>query len=138
MICSSPPVSTEDVADHYDELDPFYREIWGEHVHHGLWESGKETIEEAVVNLVRYAANKARIAPGARVCDVGCGYGATARLLASECGATVSALTITPTQYRQAISRTRGAGNPRYLLGDWLKNDLPIRCVRRRSLHREL
>ena len=55
MICSSSPVSTEDVADHYDELDPFYREIWGEHVHHGLWESGKETIEEAVVNLVRYA-----------------------------------------------------------------------------------
>ena len=58
MICSSSPVSTEEVADHYDELDPFYREIWGEHVHHGLWESGEETIEEAVVNLVRYAVKE--------------------------------------------------------------------------------
>ncbi len=125
MICSSRPVSTEEVADHYDELDSFYREIWGEHVHHGLWESGKETIEEAVVNLVSYVANKARIAPGARVCDVGCGYGATARLLASERGATVSALTISPAQYRRAISQAGGAGNPHYLLGDWLKNELP-------------
>ncbi len=25
------------IADHYDALDPFYRSVWGEHVHHGLW-----------------------------------------------------------------------------------------------------
>jgi tocopherol O-methyltransferase len=125
MICASSPVSPEDVAHHYDELDPFYREIWGEHLHHGLWMSGEENIEEAVVNLVWYAANKARIAPGVSVCDIGCGYGATARLLASERGATVSALTISQSQYTRAISQTVGAGNPRYLLGDWLKNDLP-------------
>jgi len=29
------------------QSDRFYREIWGEHVHHGLWRSGKETPLEA-------------------------------------------------------------------------------------------
>ena len=94
MICSSCPVSAHDVADHYDELDRFYREIWGEHVHHGLWERGNETPEEAVLNLVASVVKRGRVTAGARVCDVGCGYGATARILALECGATVSAITI--------------------------------------------
>ena len=30
-------------ASHYDDLDQFYREIWGEHVHHGVWFTGKES-----------------------------------------------------------------------------------------------
>jgi tocopherol O-methyltransferase len=124
MICSSHSVSTRDIAEHYDELDPFYREIWGEHVHHGLWERGDETPEEAVVNLVRHVAKQARLSSGARVCDVGCGYGASARLLALECGAMVSAITISPAQYRQALSLARNKSNPEYLLCDWLDNHL--------------
>ncbi|HEY5768321.1 MAG TPA: hypothetical protein VIS71_00630, partial [Terrimicrobium sp.] len=67
MICSSSPVSAHDVADHYDELDRFYREIWGEHVHHGFWERGDETPEEAVVNLVASVAKRGHIGAGARV-----------------------------------------------------------------------
>ena len=37
----------KDVAGHYDELDAVYREIWGEHVHHGLWRTGRESVAEA-------------------------------------------------------------------------------------------
>src|SRR5688500_7725086 len=39
------PNSRQDAADvalHYDQLDAVYRQIWGEHVHHGLWQSGRE------------------------------------------------------------------------------------------------
>jgi tocopherol O-methyltransferase len=125
MICSSCPVSAQDVADHYDELDHFYREIWGEHVHHGLWERGDETPEEAVLSLVASVVKRGRIGAGARVCDIGCGYGATARMLALECGATVSAITISPAQYRHALSEGGGVHNPEYHLCDWLNNDLP-------------
>ncbi|MGA7213555.1 MAG: class I SAM-dependent methyltransferase [Terrimicrobiaceae bacterium] len=125
MICSSRPVSSDDVAEHYDELDRFYREIWGEHVHHGLWERGDETPEEAVLNLVTLVAKRAHIGPGTRVCDVGCGYGATARKLVHECGAVVSAVTVSPAQYRHAVSRHGASGNPGYLLCDWLENDFP-------------
>ena len=37
MIIPLESMGLASVADHYDELDDFYREIWGEHVHHGLW-----------------------------------------------------------------------------------------------------
>jgi tocopherol O-methyltransferase len=124
VIRSSGHVSAHDVADHYDELDQFYREIWGEHVHHGFWERGDETSEEAVAKLVTAVAERGRVGAGTRVCDVGCGYGATARILL-ERGAMVCAITVSPAQFRQAVSLRGRARNPDYLLCDWLKNDLP-------------
>lgn len=113
----------EAVASHYDELDPFYRSLWGEHVHHGLWESGRESPAEAVVAMSRRVALRAEVKPGQRVCDVGCGYGGTARMLARDYGAEVTGMTVSRKQYEEAISD--GGNNPSFLLGDWLQNDLP-------------
>jgi tocopherol O-methyltransferase len=114
-----------DVAAHYDELDRFYREFWGEHVHHGLWITGKETPEEATRRLVSVVAELAGVRQGSEVCDVGCGYGATARMLADDYGARVTGLTISRAQHAYATSLNPTAENPTYLLRDWLKNDLP-------------
>ena len=82
MIASEQPVSEAAIADHYDELDPFYRDIWGQHVHHGLWLNGNETSEEAVRKLVELVAQKAELRRDERVIDIGCGYGALAAFLA--------------------------------------------------------
>lgn len=117
----SEPVTREAVASHYDELDHFYRDVWGEHVHHGLWLRGNETREEAVLALVDFVAREAQIESGTRVCDIGCGYGATARVLASR-GANVTAITISPAQYAIAMQHE---SDVHFLLGDWLSNDLP-------------
>lgn len=125
MITSKTEIPPAAVALHYDELDHFYREIWGEHVHHGLWLTGRETPGQAVHQLVELVAARADIRCGTRVCDVGCGYGATARVLAHEHGAEVTALTISPAQYEFALTKEPSTTNPRYLLADWLKNDLP-------------
>lgn len=111
----------DDVAAHYDELDPFYRSLWGEHVHHGLWETGRESPLEAVATLSRFVARRAELENGDRVCDVGCGYGATARLLGSEYGAQVTGITISPKQHAAAAA----AGGAAFVLGDWLENDFP-------------
>ncbi len=62
---------------------------------------------------------------GARVCDVGCGYGATARLLAADYGAEVTAITVSAAQHQFASEKDPASRNPRYVLCDWLKNDLP-------------
>jgi tocopherol O-methyltransferase len=113
------------VAAHYDDLDRFYQELWGEHIHHGLWRSGRERTEEAVRQLIDLVADLAAIAPGAAVCDVGCGYGGTARVLAREHGAAVTALTISPAQHAYAARVEPGATNPSYLLRDWCDNNLP-------------
>ena len=113
----------EAVASHYDELDPYYRSLWGQHVHHGLWESGRESPQEAAVGLSHLVAKRARIREGVRVCDVGCGYGATARLLASEYGARVTGITVSRKQYEEAVDRSDG--NPDFVLRDWMENDFP-------------
>ncbi len=115
------------VGQHYDELDVFYREIWGEHVHHGLWRTGRETPEEATRQLVDLVAAEAGVASGEAVCDVGCGYGGTARLLAATYGARVTALTLSRAQYDYARALVDDAlgGGVDYRLADWLANDLP-------------
>lgn len=114
------------VARHYDELDPFYRALWGEHLHHGLWERGDETPEQAVVALALRVARAARIETGgARVVDIGCGYGATARLLHDRFGAGVTGITLSPVQQAYAQAAARPGADVRFVLGDWLENGLP-------------
>lgn len=123
----TPPTrpSAAQVAAHYDDLDPFYRKLWGDHVHHGLWDRGDENAEQAVCALVDLVAAVARIGRGSDVCDIGCGYGGTARRLAERFGARVVGLTISRVQAEYAQGLARGADPPRILCRDWLQNDLP-------------
>ena len=121
MILPNTPQDARSVADHYDELDPFYREVWGEHVHHGLWRSGRETRAEAVEALSLAVAGRLGIAAGARLVDIGCGYGATARLFARRCDATVTGFTVARAQADHADP----AGGVTILHRDWLANGLP-------------
>lgn len=113
----------EAVASHYDELDPYYRSLWGQHVHHGLWETGRESAEEAVLAMSHRVAERARITAGQRVCDVGCGYGGTARLLAEDYGARVTGVTVSKCQYEGALAL--GGDNPTFVLQDWMANEFP-------------
>jgi tocopherol O-methyltransferase len=124
VIASRKVIDPAAVASHYDELDHFYRDVWGDHVHHGLWLRGDESREAAVLQLVDLVARQAQIISGSRVCDIGCGYGATARVLATR-GAQVTGITVSPAQYGIAANRARGQGNPTFVLGDWQQNELP-------------
>jgi tocopherol O-methyltransferase len=121
-VISGGDLTSSAVAAHYDELDQFYRDIWGDHVHHGLWLNGSETHREATLELVRRVAARAQITRGSRVCDIGCGYGATARMLAAEYGAQVTGMTLSPAQYEYAASHP--APGVSVVVGDWLRNSL--------------
>ncbi|WP_048885102.1 class I SAM-dependent methyltransferase [Aurantiacibacter atlanticus] len=113
-----------DVSGHYDELDRVYREVWGEHVHHGYWRSGDERTSEAVEALVDLVGERMEPEAGQHLCDIGCGYGATAERLAASYDVEVTGLTISNEQYARAAQRT---GSVRFLLRDWLYNDLAER-----------
>lgn len=119
MITPRRPIAPDDVADHYDELDQLYRDIWGEHVHHGLWLTGDESVPEATRNLVARVAAALKLQRADRVCDIGCGYGATSRLLASESGACVTGVTLSHAQFEYAKSVT-STDNPEFLRADFL------------------
>lgn len=125
MISAGVEVSPGEVASHYDELDRFYREIWGEHVHHGLWLTGRETSAEAVLNLTRLVARELAVQAGQRVCDIGCGYGGTSRFLAREHGATVVGWTLSQVQAEKARGFSAPAEAIEYRVEDWLTADLP-------------
>lgn len=125
MIVATPPPTVSDIAEHYDEIDPFYRRFWGEHLHHGLWMSGQEDREEAVRKLLDFAIDAVGVEPGDRVCDIGCGYGATARHLRSRYRCEVVGHTVSPSQYRWAVNRTPNDGRCRFVLGDWMRSTIP-------------
>jgi tocopherol O-methyltransferase len=125
MIVPRDQVPTSAVADHYDELDVFYRELWGEHVHHGLWRTGGEPVHVASAQLVEHVADRIALGRAERVVDIGAGYGATARLFAERFGADVTALTVSRAQYEYACAQPASPAAPHYLLCDWLQNGLP-------------
>jgi tocopherol O-methyltransferase len=125
MIIPKQRQTTAAVARHYDSLDPFYRALWGEHLHHGYWVSGRETVTEAAEALVDRLADRLDLTPGLRVCDIGCGYGATAGRLAGLYDLDVTGLTVSGAQAKQAASRRPARGGLRILHRDWLANGLP-------------
>lgn len=110
------------VADHYDELDPIYRRVWGEHVHHGLWATGHETPAEAVEALVETVADRLRLVPGEACVDIGCGYGSTARQLASSRSVRVTGFTLSAEQALYAAAHP--VPDVDIQLRDWLANGL--------------
>jgi len=120
----STTITARSVGTHYDDLDLYYRELWGEHVHHGYWHTGRESADDAVRALIDRVAEKGRLR-GQRVCDVGCGYGGTARVLAADYTARVTGLTVSARQLDFARRATPEADNPTYLLQNWLENELP-------------
>lgn len=125
MVAHNQRPATPDVADHYDRLDYFYRHLWGEHVHHGLWERPDMTTDEAVRHLVHRVAQDAALASGTTICDVGCGYGAPARLWAKVYGAEVTGFTISEVQYAVAGRPSDEEPDLDLRLQDFQSNDLP-------------
>lgn len=123
MIYPGVSQTADGVASHYDELDIAYRRIWGEHVHHGYWQTGRESSAEAAQALVTLVEERLDLSPGQAVCDIGCGYGATAAHLAAHCGVCVTGLTISSAQ--EGVGRARKVPGLAILRRDWLDNGLP-------------
>lgn len=101
----------KDTQDYYDgPADEIYRTLWGDNVHMGTWVDDTDTLQTAMDRTNRLMTERAGITAGARVLDVGCGYGATALYLARDHGCEVTGINISEKELDLARQRASAAG----------------------------
>lgn len=83
-----------------EDADNFYFSVWGgEDIHIGLYKNDEEPIMDASRRTVAEMAKRIESLPeGARILDIGAGYGGSARYLAREHGYRVTALNLSETE----------------------------------------
>jgi tocopherol O-methyltransferase len=96
------PNDKHKVIEHYDVVSPYYRSLWGEHLHHGYWIRGDESKEKAQLQLIEHLARLANVKHGSDILDIGCGFGASSLYLAKKYNATVTGITISSVQVEMA------------------------------------
>jgi cyclopropane fatty-acyl-phospholipid synthase-like methyltransferase len=64
----------------YDDMDAFYEAVWGGSLHAGLWSGPADgaSLAQAQERMTDLFMDRAALAPGQRLLDVGCGAGAPA------------------------------------------------------------
>ncbi|MGY1591192.1 class I SAM-dependent methyltransferase [Geodermatophilus sp. SYSU D00708] len=100
------------ISHHYDLSNDFYAMVLGPSMVYScaVWESpatGLEAAQEAKLDLV---CRKLALAPGARLLDVGCGWGSLALHAAERYGAQVVGITLSTAQADLARARVAEAG----------------------------
>ena len=107
------------IIEHYDTVSPYYRSLWGEHLHHGYWIRGDESKEQAQLQLIEHLAHLARVRPGADILDIGCGFGASSLYLARKFDASVTGITNSSVQVEMANkAAAREQSDAKFLLMD--------------------
>jgi cyclopropane-fatty-acyl-phospholipid synthase len=105
--------SRRNIHAHYDLGNPFYR-LWLDETmnYSSAWFDGDATrsLPEAQHAKVRRALCQARVQPGQRVLEIGCGWGALAERATTEFGAHVTGVTLSTEQLAWAGERLAKAG----------------------------
>jgi len=124
MIATSPHKTR--VREFYDLLTPYFRDLWGEHLHDGYYGSEPASKEAAQEQLVAYLASCAALPRDARGLDVGCGMGASSVWLAQRLGSRMTGVTLSPVQVEVARELAKRAGvEARFLVADAEALDVP-------------
>ena len=103
---------SEAIQYHYDVSNDFYRPWLGEGMVYSCayFEQGDETLEQAQEKKIDHILRKIRLAPGQRLLDIGCGWGALVLRAAQRFGARCVGVTLSQNQFDLATERVRAAG----------------------------
>lgn len=105
-------VDAEAIAYHYDVSNEFYRLWLGEEMVYSCayFRSPNDSLEQAQLAKIGHILAKLRLAPGQRLLDIGCGWGALALRAARDYGASVVGITLSRNQCALARERVAAAG----------------------------
>ena len=100
------------ITHHYDVSNRFYDMVLGPSMTYScaVFRSPADTLEQAQLRKVDLVARKLGLAPGMRLLDVGCGWGAMAVHAARTYGVSVVGVTLSDAQQRFATEQARLAG----------------------------
>ncbi|RAK56245.1 SAM-dependent methyltransferase [Phenylobacterium soli] len=100
------------VAHHYDLSEALYRTFLDEDLQYSCayFPDGDESLEQAQAKKKRHLAAKLRLRPGARVLDIGSGWGGLALELARRHGVEVDGVTLSQEQLKVAQARAAEEG----------------------------
>lgn len=121
---NDPSRSQANVAHHYDLDATLYRKFLDEDMHYSCayFRTPDMSLEAAQQAKCEHIARKLDLQPGARVLDIGCGWGGMAMYLAQHYGASVTGITLSVEQHQLATQRAaeRGLGDRvRFILKDY-------------------
>lgn len=110
----------DDIAQFYDVRSAAWERVWGEHLHHGLYDvvdghrlSGVQAQVRTMQQLLQFGGlDSASLPSGSRILDIGCGVGGASRYLARKFGpdCKVTGITLSPYQVSRAAQLTQEAG----------------------------
>ncbi|WP_406153115.1 methyltransferase domain-containing protein [Streptomyces sp. NBC_01023] len=106
------PGGESGVGDFYDRINDVTADAMGGFLHGGYWEGTDDpsTVEEAGIRLTDFVSERLRLTPGDRVLDVGSGNGKATAHIARRHGASVTGITLSPHQVRQATDMVGASG----------------------------
>ena len=107
--------SRRNVAHHYDLDATLYRLFLDPDQQYSCayFELADQSLDEAQLAKKRHLAAKLLVEPGAKVLDIGCGWGGLALYLADVAGAHVTGITLSQEQYVRAQQRAAERGRTR-------------------------
>ncbi|TVU28142.1 hypothetical protein EJB05_19651, partial [Eragrostis curvula] len=109
----------EGIAGLYDESSGVWESIWGDHMHHGFYDSGEAASmadhRRAQIRMIEEALAFAAVPDDATkkpktIVDVGCGIGGSSRYLANKYGAQCSGITLSPVQAERGNALAEAQG----------------------------
>lgn len=109
---STPTQLRQGIQDFYDCSSRLWEKVWGEHMHHGYWETPTTVKDrrQAQVDLIVELLAWSGVHGANQILDVGCGIGGSSLYLAQCFNAQVTGITLSPVQARRAHERAIAQG----------------------------
>ncbi len=117
-------IATDEANDqHYEVPAAFYELVLGKHLKYssGYWPRGVETLDEAEAEMLRLTSERADLANGLDILELGCGWGSLTLWMAEHYpGSRITAVSNSATQkeFILARARERGLSNVRIVTSD--------------------
>jgi cyclopropane-fatty-acyl-phospholipid synthase len=100
------------IAFHYDVSDDFYRLWLDEQMVYSCayFEDADDGLDQGQRNKLDHICRKLRLAPGERLLDIGCGWGALIRWAAVHYGVSAHGITLSRNQYEHCLRQIAAEG----------------------------